>query len=327
MHVGLIGHSGPDMFQTNIGDGLVRMGHRVSYLGSTKLEGHGRLTTRTAELAMTAVPEIEARYHRRLVLAAFERECEAVITTDGTLAPDAVAAIRRNRIPVALWFPDCVANMGRQRMLTAPYTALFFKDPMLVARLHDMLGLPVWYLPEACNPRWHRPFTEAATERVVVVVGNSYPSRTMLLRRLHEAGIPLRIYGSAPPRWARTLLPAGLYAGHPVFRKEKARVFRGAAAVLNNLHPAEMDGTNQRLFEATASGGAVLCERRPALADLYDTDTEVLGFSDFDELVDRASMLLDNPGLTSKIGDAGSARAHAEHTYEVRLRTLLDKLA
>ncbi len=62
------------------------------------------------------------------------------------------------------------------------------------------------------------------------------------------------------------------YAGHPVFGHDKARVFREAAAVLNNLHPAEMRGVNARLFEATASGAAVLCERRPVLDELFDPE-------------------------------------------------------
>lgn len=32
-------------------------------------------------------------------------------------------------------------------------------------------------------------------------------------------------------------------------------MFREAAGVLNNLHPAEMNSVNARLFEATAAGG------------------------------------------------------------------------
>jgi spore maturation protein CgeB len=51
--------------------------------------------------------------------------------------------------------------------------------------------------------------------------------------------------------------------------------------VLDNLHPAEMHGLNCRLFEATAAGRAVLCESRPARAELFDTDREVLAFASF----------------------------------------------
>lgn len=327
MHVGLIGGNRPDGFQENIGDSLERMGHRVSYLGSTVVTRRGRTGNRVAALVRSALPRLADRSHLRLARAAAEQGCDAVITVQGDLSPEAVAAMRRDRIEVALWFPDHVGNLGRQLMLAAPYTALFFKDPLLVRRLRDLLDLPVFYLPQACNPHRHRPLGEAGTNRAVAVVGNAYPSRLGLLRRLHAAGVPLLIYGPPVPPWARDSLPAELHAGHPVFRQEKARVFRGAAAVLNNLHPAEMHGVNLRLFEATAAGAAVLCERRPVLPELYDPDTEVVGFGDFTELLDRTRDLLADPGLARKIGDAASRRAHAEHTYQHRLPAILEKLA
>ncbi|MGH3345153.1 MAG: CgeB family protein [Carbonactinosporaceae bacterium] len=269
---------------------------------------------------------MESRFHLRLARAALERRCEAVITTIGSLSAEVVATLRRNGVPVALWFPDAVSNLDRQRMLAAPYTALFFKDPLLVQRLRDTLDIPVWYLPQACNPRWHRPLGEVATERAIVLAGNMYPSRVMLVRRLHEAGIPLVIYGGPVPRWVRDLLPSGLHTGRYVTREEKSRVFRGAAGVLNNLHPAEMHGVNLRVFEATGAGAALLCEERPTLGDLFDLDREVVPFRTFAELVTRARELLSSDGLTGEIGDAASKRAHAEHTYEVRLRTILEKL-
>jgi spore maturation protein CgeB len=326
VHIGLIGPYRPDMFLNNIGDALHRMGHQVTHLGSLELHRVGRIGTRLAQLTMAAVPQVEDGLQHRLVTAARWNECDAVITTEGGLAPATVAALRRHRLPVALWFSDAVVNMGRQRMLTAPYSALFFKDPVLVQRLRDTLGLPVWYLPEACNPRWHRPIGAAGTERAVVVVGNTYLSRVGLLQRLHAAGVPLRIYGGPPTRWTRGLLPPQLFAGRAVFCEEKSEVFRSAAAVLNNLHPAEIAGVNCRLFEASGAGAAVLCERRPALGDLFDLDREVVPFSTFSELLDRAWELLGNSRLTEDYGDAASKRAHAEHTYDLRLPLILEKL-
>ncbi|WP_051703847.1 glycosyltransferase [Glycomyces sp. NRRL B-16210] len=327
MHIGLIGRRGPDTFQANIGDGLTRLGHRVTYLGLGQPQFRSRLANRATALAASAVDSLEERLQRSVVRAAAESECDAVINTFGGLAPGTVAALRRNGTPVALWFPDAVSNLGRQAMLMAPYSAIFFKDPLLVARLRDTLDLPVWYLPQGCNPRSHRPIGEPGSRRVIAVVGNCYPSRAVLLRRLHDAGVPLVVYGAPPPKRVRDLLPPRSHTGHPVFAQDKAKVFREAAAVLNNLHPAEMHGLNARLFEAAGSGAAVLCERRAVLGDLFDLDSEVVPFTDFDELTLQAKRLLDDPDLTRRIGDAASRRAHAEHTYEQRLPQLLERLA
>jgi spore maturation protein CgeB len=327
VHIGLIGSPRPDMFQDNISESLVRSGHRVSHLGSTVLQTGARYAASAARLLVNVSTAVEGRMHSRLARKAMHRECDAVISTEGDLSPGAVTALRRARIRVALWFPDSVGNMRRQYMLAAPYDAVFFKDPVLVQRLRDTLGLPVWYLPEACNPRWHRPLGEPGSGRHIAVVGNLYLSRLMLLRRLHEAGIPLVLHGSGVPRWAGDLLPDGLRVRPPVFRDDKSKVFRGCAGVLNNLHPAEFHGVNTRLFEATGAGGAVLCERRPVLGDLYDVEREVLPFTGFAELLEHARALLADPALTRAIGDAASKRAHAEHTYEDRLPHILEKLA
>jgi spore maturation protein CgeB len=328
VHIGLIGRHRPDSFQANIGEALTSMGHRVTYLGAPGVDRGSRLAVRTTQRVFSMFPAVETRVHHHYLLrAALSRECDAVIATKGRLDPEVVARLRRHRIPVALWFPDAVSNLGRQSMLVAPYTAMFFKDELLVRRLRDTLGLPVWYLPQACNPRHHLPVGEAGLYRHIAVVGNSYPSRLVLVRRLHEAGIPMVLYGSAPPRWARHLVPPGVHAGFPVFQERKSRVFRESAGVLNNLHPAEMHGVNLRTFEATAAGGAVLCDGRPSLAALYEADSEILPYRSFTELVERARELLGDPHLVRKIGDAASRRAHRDHTYQNRLPTILEKLA
>lgn len=328
MRIGLIGRHGRDYFLDNLGAALRRLGHRVTPLGVPGVDRGDRRVMRATGRALRSVPRWQDRlHHQSLARAAVARECDAVLTTNGDLAPAAVAYLRSHRVSTALWFPDAVCNLGRQRMLHAGYTALFFKDPLLVDRLRDTLGLPVWYLPQGCNPTWHRPIGAPGTARTVVVAGNIYPSRAVLLRRLHDAGVPLTLYGPAMPAAARRLLPRQLHAGYPVFREEKSRVFRTAAAVLNNLHPAELHGINARLFEATAAGAAVLCEDRPVLGSLYDRDAEVVAYRTAPELLDRARELLADPTLTAKIGDAATARAHREHTYDHRLPTVLEKLA
>jgi spore maturation protein CgeB len=225
-----------------------------------------------------------------------------------------------------LWFPDAVVNLGRALMLLAPYDALFFKEPHLVDRLRATLDLPVHYLPQGCNPRHHKPAIPAGTEPYLVIAGNMYPSRLRLLERLIAKGIPVRAYGGAIPCWAGDSPVRRIHTGRTVFTGEKARVFRSAAGVLNNLHPAEISGVNLRLFEAAGSGAAVLSEFRPTIPELFTAEEEILTFRDFDELVEQASRLLHEPGLTARLGDAAARRAHGEHTIAHRLATILEKV-
>ena len=253
MRVGLIGPSAPDRFADNIGDALQRAGHRVAQLGPAAARGRSRFTTNIARVARQAWQPLDERAQRRVVRAACEADCEVVIALDAALVPDAVERIRRRGARMAFWFPDHVANLERQFMLLGSYDAVFFKEPRLVERLRATLDLPVYYLPQACNPRWHRPLVPAGTEPHLVIAGNMYPSRVRLLERLIEKGIPLKLYGAGFPRWLGETPARSAHTSQCVFREEKARVFRSAAGVLNTMHPAEEAGVNARLFEAAGS--------------------------------------------------------------------------
>lgn len=326
MHVGVIGPIGEDYFAENVMDALVRVGHSVTFLGSGLPHRRSRMLMAAEQLAKQAVPRLDVAQQKRVVKAAERASCEIVINVGEALMPDTVSRLRRLEMRVALWFPDAVSSMGRQLMLLAPYNALFFKDPHIVDRLRDVVEIPVFYLPQACNPRWHRPLVPAGTEQHLVMAGNMYPSRVKLLERLMAKGIPITLYGGRPPRWLGDSPVRAAHTGRYIVRQEKARVFRSAAGVLNTMHPAEVAGVNSRLFEAAGCGAAVLSEFRPSIHELFEIDKEVLVFRDFDELVEQAARLLNEAGLPQSIGDAASARAHSTHTYDLRVEVMMERL-
>ena len=325
--IGVIGPMGPDRFAENVGDTLQRLGHVVTQLGPAHHRGRRRLVNRAAGLARQALPRLDELAQNRIVRAALAADCEIVINVDRLLVPSMVTRLRSSGARVAFWFPDHVANLGRQLMLLAPYDAIFFKEPFLTDRLRAMLDLPVYYLPEACNPRWHRPVTEAGTEPCLVIAGSMYPSRVRLLDRLIAKGIPLRLYGGDFPRWIGETASRASHTGRYVACEEKARVFRSAAGVLNTMQLGEINGVNARLFEAAGCGAAVLTEFRPTVPELFAVGEEVLVFHDFDDLVEQATRLLSEPGLTARLGDAATQRAHRDHTYDLRLTAILEKLS
>ncbi len=53
----------------------------------------------------------------------------------------------------------------------------------------------------------------------------------------------------------------------------------------------------------------------------------MLAFRDFDGLISQAKRLLEEDGLSAKLGDAAALRAHRDHTYPQRLTVLLENLA
>lgn len=326
MRVGVVGPLGADYFADNVGDALQHIGHTVIQLGPAQAYPANRTAKRLMLLASEGLPRLDERRQRRIVSSALDAGCEVVINLDARLMPSAVNQMKRAGVRVAFWFPDPVAFIGRQLMLLTPYDALFFKEPHLVERLQANLGIPVYYLPEGCNPRWHRPLVPAGTEPYLVVAGNMYPARVRLLERLIAKDIPLRLYGPEFPRWLGETQTRAVHTGRYLARDEKARVFRAAAGVLNTMNPAEIAGVNVRLFEAAGSGAAVLTEFRSTVPQLFDVGKEILAFRDFDELINQASCLLNVVGLTAQLGDAAARRAHRDHSIDLRVAAILEKL-
>jgi spore maturation protein CgeB len=327
MRIGIIGPVEADSFSDNIHRSLLRMGHQSFQLGSAHFEVGRRGIDAALTIAQRMNPSLDAAIQRRIARKAAGLECEIVINLDARLEVQIVEDLRRAGRKVCFWFPDAMVNLGRFSSVLAPYDALFFTDPLLVSRLRAVLGLPAHYLAEACNPEWHFPPPGLSIEPTLVVVGNYYPSRIVLLRRLDAAGIPLRLYGAPLPRWVRDDRLRALHSGEFVVRERKAAVFRSAAAVLNNLHPGEVFGVNARLFEAAGCGAAIITEWREALPDLFVEDEEVLAFRSFDELVAKARALLADPARSRALGDAAARRAHADHSYENRLDHILRTIA
>jgi spore maturation protein CgeB len=320
----VIGPIGGDSFAENIVQCLPGAGADPVALGPAFPQPARRAVATGLELVRRVSDHAGLAYQRGLVTAAEQAGISLVISVDHNLLPATVRELRRRGIRVCLWFPDAVANLERQRMLLGDYDALFFKDPLLTRRLSDLLDLPAYYLPEACNPVRHRPPASVPELPYVVFVGNMYSARARLIGQLLDRGIEVRIYGPPITRWLRDRRLDRHHTGRYVAGEEKAAVFRGAQAVVNALHPAEMQSVNCRLFEATGCGGTVLCERREALPALFDEDREVLAFSSFDELLDRITWCVDDRAAARAVGDAASRRSHAEHTYRHRLAALLE---
>jgi hypothetical protein len=333
MRVGVLGPLYPDSFAENIGAGLRALGietHRLELPLAHRRPRHR--VGKAVRLAPRVFPALGQATQHTLIRRALSLELDLVISVDASWHPATIAALRRGGVRTCLWYPDAVANLGGGLVALSPYDALFFKEPVLVERFVRMLDLPAYYLPEACNPMWHNIPADAddgpcEADGHVIVAGNMYGTRVRTLRLLIDAGIPLLLYGKPiPPRFREPAITA-VHTGRYVAKAEKARVFRRAAAVLNTMHPAEFDGVNVRLFEATGCGATVLTEHRPEVPALFEPGREILSYTSINELIDHAKRLTTEPGSARALGDAASARAHLEHTYAHRLTRLLEVIA
>jgi len=261
-----------------------------------------------------------------VVKIAEEFKPDLTVMCTATYEPGTVSEVRRcSGGPVVCWYGDAPANIRRDHVVSGEYDIVFAKDPDLVQKLGSMLSVNIEYLPEACNPSWHRPVARRAGESLLVA-GSSYGYRNALVAKLLAAGIDVRIYGPGPSRWVPEAVRSA-HSGRFLDHHTKAQAFGESMACLASFALSEgANSANCRIFETCASGGLLLCEEREALARYFEPGREYWGYSSFEQCVELLERAKKDYGEAERVREAAARRAHAEHTYAHRLQKIFSSL-
>jgi glycosyltransferase involved in cell wall biosynthesis len=83
---------------------------------------------------------------------------------------------------------------------------------------------------------------------------------------------------------------------------------------------------NMRLYEATGMGTCLITDWKENLHTIFEPDEEVVTYRSADELIEKVNYLLENDGERMKIAEAGQNRTLKDHTYQIRVKELLEIL-
>jgi spore maturation protein CgeB len=323
----------PDSFEWHIVDSLKHLGCVVELFHYAKnisgIFGFAERALSKAESILIREPELRKQTRLFLTIDSFSPTVILVVL-GSQLSPKTMALIRkRTSAPVVCWCQDQMTTLGRQFLLACSYDAVFVKDRYMCDLFSRMIrSTKFYYLPEACNPRMHRPLDLSDSDREIygcdiMIAGTLYYYRQEILQELVRRleGIDLKIWGSRPD-WLVDRLP-GRYMGRYVHGDDKVRAALSARICLNTLHYAEVNGLNCRAFELAGCGGFQMVTRVPAVAEHFEPDVEVVTFANIDELIEKSVYYLRNPSAALMIAERGRLRAHRDHTYEHRLTELL----
>ena len=220
---------------------------------------------------------------------------------------------------------DQMTTLGRQYLVAAGYDAVFLKDRYLQDLFSRMVrSTRFHYLPEACNPRVHRPLALSEADHQaygcdVAIAGTLYYYRHEILRSLDEFDV--RVWGYAPC-WLDDKLRARRM-GREVLMDEKVRAMRAARVALNTLHFGEVCSLNCRAFELAGCGAFQLITASPVLAEHFLPGEEIETYASVEELQEKVRHYLKHPESAAAMAARGQQRAHREHTYEHRLKEIL----
>ena len=326
MKIVVTGPQFPDSFARNISVTLEQMGHRVIDASISRAYHHqNRLASLFWRYLPLVVPSVEQAAYRKLVRCVARHQPDLVLLTQA-VPPEVIDGLHRaSAAKVVCWFTDAIVNFYRSYVVAGAYDALFLKEPAIVPVLREKLGLNAFYLPEACNPAWHRPVLIPDTEKSLYAcdlasLGSLHYYRARMLEPF--LAYDMKIWGNNCPAWLASPTRTR-YQRVYVAEQAKAKAVCAAKIVLNTMHYTEIDGVNCTLFEVSGCGGFQIADWKPSLPELYEPESEIVTFKSRAELKDKVDYYLAHPGERAEIAARAARRAHQQHTYAHRLAELL----
>lgn len=332
----VIGRFVEEGFATHIRNTLLDMGYCVhEFVPDGQPSSSGGMlmhrinqARRVIDNILREIPKFRAKQMQRLWKLVKDINIDYVIVCHDFLQPAEVKQLKElTGAKIGMWFPDALVNFGKGYFMNAPYDGLFFKDPFIPKALLNVLETPVYYMPECFNPKLHinnKDLIDKKYQCEITTAGNAHSWRVAFYK--HLANYDVKIWGPRAPLWMPLGSMQTKFQNRLVHYHEKAQAFLGAKIVVNNLHYGEIWGLNVRTFEAAGIGAFQLVDSRLGLAQLFEDGREIVSFNSIEDMHNKIQYYLKNPELRAQIAQAGKVRAYKDHTYELRLRLILDTL-
>lgn len=310
---------------------LEKLGHSVTFFGyrdmARALASPVRMMiTRSKTIRSLAEPIFLNKVNERLREEALKAEPNLVLSIKGeTVLPSTVEWCREElRAKTVLWFPDDPRFFNSLVKYIAPHYDYVFTASEKAVEMYKGIGVTdIYHLPFACEPSVHRNvrLTEEEMRRYkcdVCFVGSYVPRRARILGKLRE--FDLKVYG---PYWGA--FAGGIKANTGLWGPEMVKAFNAAEIVLNIHVKSDLAyKPNMRVYEATGSRAFLLTDKPYGLERLFSLGEEVTCYNDERELIALVEYYLDYSEERVKISAKGQERAYREHTYEERIRKILE---
>ena len=150
-----------------------------------------------------------------------------------------------------------------------------------------------------------------------------HTSRLELLQRVTKAVPDITIHGDVaidvPPELNGKI-------GSALWGRDMYALLRRSMITLNHHGNVLPYANNMRLYEATGMGCLLLTDYKDNLREMFEPEKEVVTYRDAEECVDKIRFYLDDQNRSSReaIMAAGQRRTLREHTYEARMKRLLE---
>lgn len=260
-----------------------------------------------------------------IVLAQAEefRPDVAYVQNLSVLAPDTLRSLRS----IAGLLVGQIASELPPAAQLGPFDLVLTSFPHFVERFRA-LGIAGEYLRIGFDPRVLERI-ERVEEHGAVFVGSlgrlQHDHGNALLARAAER-VPIDFWGRGFDEWPADSRVRRRFRGE-AWGLDMYRTLAASQISLNrHIDVAGEFANNMRLYESTGVGTMLLTDAKRNLGEFFAVGSEVVDYEDEDDLVAKIAYYLEHDAERRAIADAGQRRTLAEHTYEHRMRDLVDIL-
>jgi len=266
-----------------------------------------------------------------------KRDPDVILHAKDELPAEAFQELRQLR-KVIMWYPDPVIPDWLVPYVKASDVFLTMSEGLIPE--FKKYNPNVFWLTQAFEPSYFEtgPITEqdiAFYSADVAFVGNlgskpQYLSRRGFLDKVINAGFKLKWWGPKIPRKISTVpLIFGklgrAYGGKFVWGEEYAKVARLSKIFLAfDSMPHIKKSMSARMYTAVGCGAFYMCQHVDGIEAVLEPGKEIVTFQSENEMIDLISYYLGKDELREKIGEAGKKRILEEHTYEIRMKQLIE---
>jgi len=330
MNIAIIGSKDFDSLEYHIHDSLTFLGHEVFHIDISDVI---KIPYRYNYYATKLFKKYDDYIFDKIANKVIEQAPDLVIATYRFIHPNCIKKIKTNlrNTKVIHINPDAITTFENQQVFASDYDAYFTKDSFIVDFMKDKMKLNTFYLPEALNPRVHKPIKrdrfqlENEINIDVTMFGTMYPYRARMASEVIDSGINVALFGVPDRRFPREEITKS-FRNEYITGDRKAEVLFGSKIVLNNFHYAEINSANVKFFEINGIGAFQLCDYKPVLEEYSAVDVEKFTYKTIDEAIEKIKYFLDQPLLRHEISKKQCEHFHKHHTYENRMKDILNKL-
>jgi spore maturation protein CgeB len=307
------------------------IGHDVTTFNDRNHIFPGRLRKKVSFLQKLSVAAI----NRELVKLAAQTRPDIVLITGGhRITQKALRSLSGLKARVVLWTTDA-PRASDMMFTTAPlYHHLFCQGTEYMDVFRQMGLASAEWLPMACDPEVHRRVEVPGEEKLrfgsdVVFVGSYYPQRAELLQAVfrHHPALWGPGWDVLPPTSPLRTCIRDAHTRPDIWTK-----IYSASKIVLSIHYRDPERrfpvhqVSPRVFEAMACGAFVLTDRQKDALVLFRDGYHLATFSDEADLDRKIAYYLEHADERERIAAAGRQEVLENHTYENRLRRLLDRI-